>query len=258
MAKGRSIRFGVGRDPSARSSAWTLSSAKKTDDVYVAQRSHDGEFKISLHESGVFRAAFEADYAKREGSVVPPGEDRLTRRWDRPQPLYAGGPTRACSIIVPWFSLHGLREKGGPEGISWFTAPDEGEAVNFDIFLRPDGVRPWAGARLVGYEQTVGELALPSGAGVGVYARTRQMSGDELDNIETFLRNARKREWEHRPGMDAQTSALIHGPRDDGSVWFMDVLIEKSEDATGLWEADDRAFTGQGHWRDIVEDPPPS
>jgi hypothetical protein len=113
MSTTRSFRFGVGRDPSRRSSAWVVWAAKKKDDVYLAQRSHSGEFKVSLHASGVFRAAFEENYAQKPGSVVAPGEDRLVKRWDSPPPIYPGGPFHACSVIVPWFSLHGVAEKGG-------------------------------------------------------------------------------------------------------------------------------------------------
>ena len=55
--------------------------------------------------------------------------------------------------------------------------------------------------------------------------------------------------------MEAQTSATLAVPNRNESMGFWDVLIEKARDATGLWSADDRAFTGRGSWKDIVPEP---
>jgi hypothetical protein len=56
-----SVRLALTGDGGRRSSVWSLFTAKKTPDVYVAPRVLGGQVKISLHASGSWQVGFTAE-----------------------------------------------------------------------------------------------------------------------------------------------------------------------------------------------------
>lgn len=78
-----------------RSPVWTIASRKR--DLYIGQESTGRFQKISLHESGRFRLAFQNDYHQGliDAGIVDPGTNRAITLWDRP-----AGDGRAAQLVV--------------------------------------------------------------------------------------------------------------------------------------------------------------
>ena len=66
--------------------------------IYAAVRNLAGEFKTSLHTSGLSRHAFVTQEAAQP--FLGPGRDRATLKWRRPDPQVPGG-TLLLQIIIP-------------------------------------------------------------------------------------------------------------------------------------------------------------
>lgn len=89
----QTIRFAVGNVDDVRSSIWRLWANKA--DVYLGARTTLGAMKISLHASGICRAA-----------VVSPTPRPPLAKWKRP-PTTAPGFTRLFSVVVPPYLVTG-------------------------------------------------------------------------------------------------------------------------------------------------------
>lgn len=88
------VRFAVGRPEGPRSAVWRLWTNQS--DVYVSSRNVAVARKVSLHASGLWRAAYHGP-----GLVfVDPGQDRAFDKWERP-PEAVPGLTVALLIRVP-------------------------------------------------------------------------------------------------------------------------------------------------------------
>ena len=95
-------RFAVGNPRYRRSSIWRVWTSKSPkSDIFIAARNLAGTLKMSLHESGIWRAAFTAEYAaKYLKDSIPPSKARRLEEWKRP-PDIAPGVTLAFRIIIP-------------------------------------------------------------------------------------------------------------------------------------------------------------
>jgi hypothetical protein len=98
MANDQAVRFAVGSPEGPRSAVWRLWASG--DHVYISARLYGTTIKASLHKSGKWRWGFTEEYAEREDTLLPPGVDRATHKWERPQEIFPG-ITSAFEIIVP-------------------------------------------------------------------------------------------------------------------------------------------------------------
>ena len=75
MGKPRSevVRFAVGGTDEPRSLVWRVWATKGKSDVYISGRTQVGVWKVSLHESGVWRFAFTKEYGRHTGRKTPTG-----------------------------------------------------------------------------------------------------------------------------------------------------------------------------------------
>src|SRR5664279_6348545 len=72
------LRFGVGVPDGRRSSTWSVIANKTKRDVYFGPRRGLATFKLSLHESGVYRFAYTEEWAKAQR--WPREQDRLIHK----------------------------------------------------------------------------------------------------------------------------------------------------------------------------------
>src|SRR5690349_20709063 len=166
MKAGSTLRFRV--DDAVRgveSSTWSVVGAKKTGDLYFAGRGFMGDFKLSLHQSGISRMAW-TDPAAARGS--DPDADRAISRWTVSEALEAGWemvmrltiPDSALSPILPPLP-------GTAKPTVNLAAPGPG----FVLVVRVMVGRPGAGSlRLEGELAEVGRMLLGDGSHVLVTA----------------------------------------------------------------------------------------
>jgi hypothetical protein len=92
------LRFQVSAADGRCSDVWRVWNIK--NDVYLAPRSKGGEFKISLHQSGVWRLAFTGEYTNLMRKLGTWTSDRKVESLNRP-PEHAKGFTRAIRLYFP-------------------------------------------------------------------------------------------------------------------------------------------------------------
>jgi hypothetical protein len=91
------IVFAVGSPESVRSSVWRL--WVRNDDVYFGAIEALTGFKVSLHQSGVWRAAFVKSLDK-DANI-----DRAAKKWARPSEAEPG-ITHALSVVISPIAPH--------------------------------------------------------------------------------------------------------------------------------------------------------
>jgi hypothetical protein len=135
--KKAAVRFSVGV-PGRRGTIWRLWASRDTDDVYFGSRQTAGEMKVSLHQSGDWRAQIvDPDRPKTvlfrgfDGS----GESRILNRWTRPEPNPVGW-THAVSIVLPAHHLVTVPDDSIRwDDVRWCPAPRPGEQVEFEVSI---------------------------------------------------------------------------------------------------------------------------
>lgn len=118
MARKHTLRVGIGTPEEPYVPGWTFTSSK--NDVYLSSRINHGTFKLSLHGSGVWVAAFSTE------SGVEIEGNRRAHRWRRPTEEFAPGYVLGPSIMIPRidkrhdlpFTLEPTRKK-----TTWLPAP---------------------------------------------------------------------------------------------------------------------------------------
>jgi len=129
MGRERVIRVGVAEGDSALSAVWRI--WLNGSDVYVAIRNIAGEFKTSLHASGVYRHAFVTDQLSEQ--FRPVGADRAVSKWNRPPPQAKAG-TLLFQILIPESELQPARH-GLPlaRDVVWLPRPPAGAVTYLSV-----------------------------------------------------------------------------------------------------------------------------
>ena len=164
---GESLRFGVGDLAELHSSIW-WAQARKSRDVYIGTRQHR-YFKVSLHQSGRWRAGWTTDAVDRFG-LDAEETDRALNKFQETED-FAPGMKLAMTIFIPMSSLHDNPEKPVKprDAISWWPSIATDETIGFDIvLLQPDSRSVIVNDTFLG---EVGSCRLPDGFSVKVYAR---------------------------------------------------------------------------------------
>lgn len=113
-----------------RSSTWRVFSNAGESDVYISARTIVGIQKFSLHESGIWRHAFNNDeVAKSLGA-----ENRLLDRWVRPE-MPEHGWTKALNIWVPHGHVDDLPQDPPDSNVLWVPEPAEGHMRGIQVVI---------------------------------------------------------------------------------------------------------------------------
>lgn len=130
------LRFAVGW-PRRRGAVWRLWAAPRSDELYLASRPSAGEFKVSMHESGDWRAQIvnpSKPKKTRFRAIDVPFDGRILARWRRPEPNNAGW-IHALGILVPEHHLIEMPFDNQTNDILWHQPPEPGQFVELHIYL---------------------------------------------------------------------------------------------------------------------------
>lgn len=96
------IRFYVGPWDDRYSSVWRVWSNPGKHDLFLGVRSIAGVLKVSLHQSGIFKAAFTKEHHRQliEEGERPEGEDKAFMRWER-GPLVSNQIVQVLDVHFP-------------------------------------------------------------------------------------------------------------------------------------------------------------
>lgn len=216
VPKAFKLRLAVGTRDGPQSAVWEVFTGGKKSDVYVANRHVASQLKVSLHESGVWRLAYTAEYAATLKARGEGSEDRLQARWQRP-PEARPGWTHAISVVVPVAELWKPEPPLPiPSEVTWRRAPAPGMESHFAVFFeRGSG---FVARRPAG--EIVAISPLPNGDNLWVIAADVRSSPENLaryeqskDSLRTILPGAR----------DRGSRGIIFGDRPDGARVYIDV-----------------------------------
>lgn len=192
--------------------------------MYVACREFAGAIKLSLHDSGDWRFAFDREQFEElfDESTIPPS--RLIAQWYKP-PEVLPGITRACTVYVP-ASAVSTTDALSPK-IRWLTIPAEGLTKEITILLVT------ANAALPSWLQdgsveVVGKLPLDDGGAAWVVSRDINIAPPVVPN-QANPRFFRGKSEADLTGPDLRGLMLCDQP--DGSVALYDarVTVARSE-----------------------------
>jgi hypothetical protein len=127
------IRICIGPWKGRYSSMWRIWGSSNSDDIYLAVRSLAQSLKISLHQSGDFRAAFTEQYSTK---ITKEGKDRKFDRafmkWTK-IPVPEGTIMQALDIHFPLEALSLVTQPRPIKGRKQFIlTPDEGSLRDND------------------------------------------------------------------------------------------------------------------------------
>jgi hypothetical protein len=125
---GQTFRFAVGSPETVESWIWRLWIHR--DEVYLGARDALRAFKVSLHQSGIWRIAFVADLERSDKS------DRVITKWKRPGE-FAPGWTPSVGVLIS--SVLPVRPFKTPRitdnRVTWFDRPVAGNKLLFKILF---------------------------------------------------------------------------------------------------------------------------
>lgn len=184
------LRFAVGW-PRRRGTVWRLWAAPRSDELYLASRHSAGEFKVSMHESGDWRAQLVNPSKPKKAqfhALDGPFDGRILVRWRRPEPNESGW-IHALGILVPEHHLIELPIDNKSNDILWHQPPGPGQFVELHIHLvHPNrgsvtfgpALRSMGGGGRVAF---LGALELAGGQVAVVLAVTARITDTERVNI---------------------------------------------------------------------------
>jgi hypothetical protein len=169
----------VGSPDDVRSSIWRLW-IQNEDAVYFGTQDTLPAFKISLHKSGIWRAAFVKSLDKTTNT------DRAVKKWKRPNANH-DGMTSAVAVVI---SPIPPREPCEPHRVSdlrikWIPpAPRHKIIVLFiviaDAQIGTDPIR-------FGHDRLLGRLKKANGETVCLVANERPLTADIVDHIQEVM-----------------------------------------------------------------------
>jgi hypothetical protein len=170
-----SVYFAAGCEDEPFSQVWKVWTHRR--DVYVGARSFLGSIKVSLHASGVWRAA----WTEESGVKATHGSDRVEHRWTRP-PEFTAGWTQGPSIRFvrthagPWVPPGSHPRPPRRGAVIWLAPPELGEGVWITVLLQS---RPTDRQPLREGDAMIGSIPMETGEMVWLAVRREGLS-DEL------------------------------------------------------------------------------
>jgi hypothetical protein len=227
------VRFAVGSPNGARAGVWRVWLNERRDDVYISARTLVSALKVSLHPD-YWYIGFTKQYAERDASLLPPGADRKTATWERPEE-FAPGWTRAFEIIVPASEVvQPPTPYDDPDAVVWLAPPNEGESTRINILLsKPDAARGRRGypshENHADTTTLITKLDLSTDETLWVIAHVEPTTPDEAREIEKArkLAEAFREDFGRRraddPGFEPR--AFLFGDDSSGARTFLDVSL---------------------------------
>jgi hypothetical protein len=138
------LRLAVGSPIGPQAGVWKVWTNPKGD-VYLTLRQPGRNFKISLHQSGVWRFAYCGRLAEKERAA---GRDRAPIKWRRPLPG-RDGTTVALELLVPSSEVVTPPQPGSDDGrIIWRPPAAAGFVSVYRFRLAPPSWPTTATSRL--------------------------------------------------------------------------------------------------------------
>lgn len=171
----RTFRFAVGTPESPQSWLWRM--WVQGDDVYLGARDALRGFKVSLHQSNIWRIAL----IRKEAD----GSDRVIVKWNRPQELLPGW-TPSIGILIS--SLQPERpfppKTIKDDRIVWFQPPQEGSRFVFKVLFSRAGYSENDLKRVsASRDRLVARFIKKNGEVVWLTVQERELSSFELQKI---------------------------------------------------------------------------
>ena len=198
------VRFAAGSVDRPRSSVWRL--WVHGSDAYLGARVILGTFKLSLHQSGRWIAAF----TEQSGVVITETGTRRHKEWSRP-PEFRPGWTQGPSVMIPWVTwrdeLRPLPERI-PSDTEWVPEPKRNKKLLFNVlFSAPDVTEDASVVSRRGDRLLDRSLALANGE--ALWLQVRQVEMSPADNA--WVQSVSKEVNVHHTGSVASFSAFVLG-----------------------------------------------
>jgi hypothetical protein len=177
------LRVAVGTQDEARSSVWRLWA--HGDDVYFGTRDTLPAFKVSLHQSGIWRIAFVRALDAKEKDA-----DRVALKWQRPSE-HAPGSTSAVVVVVssilpkrPFKSL-----KITDTQIKWLALPPPHRVLTLSVLLIKPGIT--VDPILYRTNKLLGGLKKANGETVCLLPHERELTEPIVAKIHEIMRGVK-------------------------------------------------------------------
>jgi hypothetical protein len=131
------FRFAVCRADGRCSHTWALWGRK--NDYYIASRKIGGLLKVSLHEKGGFRLAFEKKYWQRMREAGRGPSERAVVVWPKPQAPDIGA-VHVASLIFPAVGFVADQPIGAPKKPMFLFEVADGEAGEIGLFYSREAI----------------------------------------------------------------------------------------------------------------------
>jgi hypothetical protein len=211
------------RSGDRRSSVWRCFTNPGHSDVYLGTRETLSAIKLSLHESGEWHVAFDANYhaRKREAGFFGDKPDRWIHQWSRPKPL-PGGVTIAFRVIMPSISvIAAVRPEEEAKDVRWLEAPDPPLGNHVAIGLVAAG----APDPNIGAGQIVGRTHLPSGDQLLLVSEPGAIPVVTLPRRPDMRRLADPMPNLHALSAANSLRSIMPGYSEDGVPCFLDLAV---------------------------------
>ncbi len=219
MPSEKSIRFCIaGLDKNIRAASWKLWSPPNKNDIYLAGRELKGAAKISLHQSGSWHLAYDAEfYDQKVPDDAATDNGRFIHTWNRPVD-FAPEITLALRIVTPWTAI-GSELKPSSK-IHYVNPPDEGEAVEIAVFITSQGIIDdhWFEGNSL-KSKLIGSYLLPNCSTVWVVHHNI-----ECPDFSELPTNIRMFKDVKKSDIPRNLRAMAFGDHNDGSKIIYDLL----------------------------------
>jgi hypothetical protein len=186
LQRSRTFRFVVGSPQNVESFVWRM--WVHGNDVYLGVRDALTVFKVSLHQSGIWRIAFVADLKRPDMA-----SDRVIVKWRKPNE-FAPGWTPSIGIVVS--SVRPERPFKAPKindsRLTWFGPPAEGKKLVFKVLFSSSG-RTESDLKSISLDRgrVATHLVKKNGDGVWLVVREDDLSDVERDSIRDAMEKTR-------------------------------------------------------------------
>jgi len=165
----------VGSPEDARSSVWRVWVWK--DDVYFGVEGSLSAFKVSLHQSGLWRAAFVRSLAD--------GADRAALKWKRPQPNQSGLIHAVVVAVSPIRPAKPFKPRSVPDQrVHWIAPAAPGSLVALVVIIANPGLDPDPNTFGAG---VIGRLKKANGETVWFVRQDHPLTSEIADKIKDSM-----------------------------------------------------------------------
>jgi len=154
------------------------------NEVYIGARDALTVFKVSLHNSGIWRIAFVAELEREDAD-----SDRVIVRWRRPSEFVAGW-TSSIGILVSSIQSQQPFESLpiNDARVQWFAPPKNGQKLLFKVlFSSPDFSEKDLDKVVLKEDRLVARLVKDNGEVVWLVVREENLTPVEIEKIQDVM-----------------------------------------------------------------------